>query len=311
MTPLLAQLVLVALISADAPAAETPIFSELVEKGIKTSDGSMVKLPPPIMANGLDAAGQRAAMDKALGNNDRRYLAKELVAKSFYAPVVVKVHNVKPPEGEGPAVRAIDTWFVAHGDWNTLKSKDFLDNVMKSKDEGKSQVVSKAGALSTEEMAKRKLTVTKKEGIEEQYVYLTFSLFDRVEVSATRLAMAATGDESVLAAARVDPQFDNDPEYRNQWRALVRDEQGEINPGPPHLFEHAGGYSKITRLKDPANAVFIESHLIYEEPYAWFDGVNLVSQRARPMINEKVKTFRRKLAVASEEKGEKKAGVRP
>jgi hypothetical protein len=295
----IANLLLVALIAADAPVGEIPAFTEMLKTGIKMSDGSMVKLPPPIMADGLDAAGQRAAMEKVAD-------AERLLANDYYALVVVKVRNVNRPKGEEPAVRAVDTWFVAHGDWDTLTSKDFLETAMKAKDKGNSQVVSKSGALSDEEIAQRKLTVAAKEGLEERFLYSKFSLFDRVEISATRFGMLRSGKESVLAAACVDPRFDNDPEYPNQWRSLVRNEQGEITPGPPHLFAHAGGYSKITRLKEPADAVFIESHLVYEEPYGWFDGVNLVKQKAPLMVQEKVKTFRRKLAAASREKGEKK-----
>jgi hypothetical protein len=304
MTPAIASLLFVALIAADTPVGDIPAVTELLEKGVKMSDGSMVKLPPPIMAEALDAAGQRAALAEVA---DARNSVERLLAKDYYAPVVVKIHNVKAPKDEGPAVRAIDTWFVAHGDWDTLTSKDFLETAMKAKDEGKSQVVSKSGVLSDEEMASRKLTVTSKDGLEDRFLYSTFSLFDRVEVSATRFGVLQSGKDSILAWACVDPRFDNDPEYPNQWRELVRNEQAEIVPGPPHLFAHAGGYSKITRLKEPADAVFVESHLVYEEPYAWFDGVNLVKQKAPPMVQEKVRTFRRKLTAATREKVEKEA----
>ena len=87
----------------------------------------------------------------------------------------------------------------------------------------------------------------------------------------------------------------------------MRDAEANITTGPPHLFTRAGGYAKITRLKQPADAAFIECHLIYEEPYGWFDGVNLVKQKVPVMVQEKVRTFRRKLRVASQEKSEKKA----
>ena len=105
-----------------------------------------------------------------------------------------------------------------------------------------------------------------------------------------------------MAAGSVDPRFDKDPEYPNQWRPLLRDAQAEIKPGPAHPFSHAGGYAKITRLHEPEGAVFIECHLVYEEDYGWFDGANLVKQKVPVMVQEQVRTFRRKLAVASEGK---------
>ena len=118
--------------------------------------------------------------------------------------------------------------------------------------------------------------------------------------------MLTRGKNSVLAAGKIDPRFDKDSEYPNEWRPLVRDAQANIKPGRAHPFTHAGGYAKITRLKETADAVFIEFHLIYEEAYGWFEGVNLVRQKIPVMVQEKIRTFRRKLSVASEEKAEKK-----
>ncbi len=286
------------ILAVEKPAADNPIFKELIRDGVRMSDGSAVKLPPPIMPDRLDAAGQWAAMKKvATGRNP----VERIVQKSFYAPVVVRVRTVKPSEDEGPAVRTVSFWFVAHGDWDVMTSKEFLESFAGAKDEGPNRVVSKSGALTDEEMTERKLSATNKDDYEERFVYTTFSLFERVELSATRLAGLTRGEDSWLAAARIDRRFDKDPEYPNQWRALLRDVRAEIKPGPAHPFLHAGGYAKITRLKKPADAVFVECHLAYEEDYGWFDGVNLVKRKVSLMIREKVRTFRRKLAVASEQ----------
>ena len=257
------------------------------------------------MADGLDAAGQRAAMDEVA---DIRSSAAELVQKSFFAPVVVKVRTLKPAKDVGPAVRSIDLWFVAHGDWGMLCSKDFLESALKTKEEGKNQVVLKSGVLTDKELAARKLTATVKDGYEERFVYTTIALFDRVQFSATRFAVMTKGKEMILAAGRLDPRFAKDPDYPNQWRPLLRDAMANIKPGPAHPFTHAGGYAKITRLQTPAGAVFVECHVVYEEDYGWFDGANLVKQKVPLMVQEKVRTFRRKLAVASGEKAGKKHG---
>lgn len=290
------------ILAVEKPAADNPIFKELIRNGVRMSDGSAVRLPPPIMPDRLDAAGQWAAMKKvATGRNP----VEKLVQKSFYAPVVVRVRTVKPSEGEGPAVRTVNFWFVAHGDWDVLTSKEFLESMAGAKYEGPNRVVSKSGTLTDEEMSERKLSATNKDGYEERFVYTTFSLFERVELSATRMAGLTRCEDSWLAAARIDRRFDKDPEYPNQWRPLLRDVRAEIKPGPAHPLLHAGGYAKITRLKKPADAVFVEFHLAYEEDYGWFDGVNLVKRKVSLMVREKVRTFRRKLAVASEEKAKK------
>ena len=139
-----------------------------------------------------------------------------------------------------------------------------------------------------------------KENYEERFVYATFTLFERVELSATRFSALARGKDSILAAGRLDPQFLKDADYPNQWRPLVRDERAEITPGKPHPLQHAGGYAKITRLLDPADGVLVECHIVYEEPYGWFEGVNLLKQKMPVMVQEKVRAFRRKLTLASE-----------
>ena len=296
-------LALLALAAVNGAAADNPVFQELLKTGIKTSDGTLVKLPPPILADGLDAAGQHAALAKVA---DARNSVKDLLGKSYYAPVVVKIRTVKESPGEGPAVRSVDLWFVAHGDWNTLTSQEFLESVFKPANEGKSRVVAKSGVLTDQELAARKLSATAKKGYEERFVYSTFSLFERVEISATRRAVVTSGKDAVLAAGRIDSRFANDADYPNQWRPLLRNEQAEIQPGPVHPWANAGGYSKITRLMDPADAVLVECHLVYEEPYGWFDGVNLVKQKIPAIVQEKVRTFRRKLALAGGEKTDRK-----
>ena len=274
---LLAPLLLV-LASASGPVDENPVFKELLEQGVKMSDGTAVKLPPPILADGLDAAGQKAALDKVA---DARSPVAELVKKSFYAPVVVKVRTVKPAEGEGPAVRNIDLWFVAHGDWDVLTSKDFLETALKTKEEGKSRVVVKSGILTDKELAARKLSAAAKDGYEERFVYTTFWLFERVELSATRFAVLTRGKDSILAAARLDPRFVHDPDYPNQWRPLVRDEQAEIKPGPAHPLAHAGGYAKITRLMAPPTACWSSATWSTRRPTAGSTASTWSSRRCR------------------------------
>ncbi len=287
------------LCAASVTAAENPVFKELLEKGISMSGGTMVKLPPPVLADGLDAAAQKAALTKAQNGRDS---VEELVGKSFYAPVEVKIRTIGTPKEAGPAVRAIDLWFVAHGDWKVLTSKDFLETAMKSKEEGKNRVVRESGILSEKELAARKISAEVKPGYEERFPYATFRLFERIELSTTRFSVLTQSKTSILAAARVDSRFAKDADYPNQWRPLLRDERAEIKVGAAHPFDHAGGYAKITRLLDPSDGILVECHIVYEEPYAWFDGVNLVKQKVPAMVNEKVKMFRRKLSLASEPK---------
>ncbi len=293
-------LLLVILSTASTIAAENPIYNELVEKGVEMSNGELVALPPPIVPDGLDAAGQQAAMKKA---TDARTTLKDLLKKTPYAPVMVKVRSaqVDPSKDDGPMVRKIDLWFVTYGDWDVMTSKDFLESTLQSKDEEANRVVLRAGELTKAELDSRQLTAITTPELEERFLYSTFRMFDRVQVGATRFSALTRDENSILAAGRLDPRFLDDPEYPNEWRPLLRNPQAEIEPGPAHPFAHAGGYAKITRLIEPAGAVWIECHIVFEEPYGWFDGVNLIRQKIPVMVNEKIKVFRRKLMSASDE----------
>jgi hypothetical protein len=290
--------------AADNPGEKNPVFRQLLEQGIKMSDGTAIKLRPPTMADGLDAAGQRAAMDEVSAG---RASVDEMLAKTLYAPVVTKVGTVKASEKEGPAVRTVDVCFVARGNWKTLTSKDFLESVLGGEEKkGKRSIVSKSGFLNDEEMQTRKLTGKVADDYEERFLYTTFSLFELVHVSATRFSLLTRDKDVILAAGTVDPRFDKDAKYPNQWRPLLRNAQANIVPGPAHRFAHAGGYAKITRLTEPADAAFVECHIVYEEPYGWFEGVNLVQQKIPVMVREKVRSFRRKLTAVGEDKGTKR-----
>ncbi len=212
------------------------------------SDGKVYKLPQPTMADGLDAAGQRAAMEKIAGG---RYKVEDLLLKSTAAPVLIKFRTLKAAEGESAIIRAVDVWFVAYGNWETLNSKEFLDSLAKGKDtEGENRMVSKSGFLTDEEMQKRKLKLEMPEGEEAKFVYTTFSLFEQVEVSATRYAVVTREKNYLLAAGRIDPRFNSDAEYPNQWRPIERDAAANISLGSPHLYIGAGAYAKITRLAE-------------------------------------------------------------
>jgi hypothetical protein len=286
-------------------AAETgevgknPVFVDLLEKGITMSDGAAVKLPPPIMPDGLDGEGQRKAFAATAAQTPSS--VEDLMRKSHYAPTVAKVRTLKASQNNGPAIRAIDVWFVVHGRWDLLTSKAFLETLARTKDDGPNRVMIKAGLLDKEELAARKLSITVRNGYEERFPYATFRLYDRVEISATRFSVLTQDAQSLVAAARIDPRFVKDADYPNVWRPLERNAQADITPGAAKPLNYGGGYAKVTRLLDQPGAVLIEYHMVYEEDYAWFDGVNLVKQKLPIMVQEKVRIFRRKLAAASME----------
>jgi hypothetical protein len=284
--------------AAPAGADANPLLMELVDKGIAMPDGTIAPLAAPSMADGSSTADQAKAIAKVATARPTTY--ELFTQKSSTAPITIKVRTLK---GQDEAVfRAVDLWFVAHGDWDTLVSKEFTDGITKAnpgqaKNEG--GTLSKAGFLTDAEMQKRDLPSRTKQGHEERYFYTTFTLFDRVEVSVTRDAVLSRTPKSIVLACKVDPRFAKDAEFPNQWRSLERDAAANLVFGPKKLYSGAGFYVKVTRLTQPVGAIFVEYHSIFNEPKGWFDGESLLRAKLPTIAEHQVKQFRGKFAKAS------------
>jgi hypothetical protein len=300
MYPVLFKLCLIVLCAETAAgtsaADDNSVFFELTKKGITMSDGKAYKLPQPIMADGLDSADQKAAIENAAG---KQYTFEDLMVKTSAAPVVIKFRTLKTSEGESATIRSIDVCFIARGKWDTLNSKEFQDSLTKKDTEGENHEVSKSDILTKEEIEKRNLKLLISEGEEAKFVYSTFSLFDQIEVSATRYSVVTRDKDVMLAAARIDGRFAGDADYPNQWRPIQRDAAANISLGPPQPYSGAAMYTIITRLVDLPDTIFVEGHIVFEEPYGWFEGGNMLRSKAPTMIQQRVKIFRSKFGIAS------------
>ncbi|HUY87149.1 MAG TPA: hypothetical protein VMV10_00285 [Pirellulales bacterium] len=278
---------------ADPAGHANAVLEQLVETGIALPDAGAVKLPPPSMPDGLDAKQQRTAIAKLPGI---RHSVEDLLRKSAVAPFELQKTQAAAKDKAETSAWRVDAWFVAYGELDQVAKEDFLKRWSQlggGKDENGG--VSRAGKLSDEEIAERKLFDVGGDHKDEYFLYSTFELFDKVQFGATRHAMISRSDESLLVAARVDSRFAGDAKYPNQWRPMKRDELGKITVGQPHPYEAAGFYAKVTRLEEPAGALFVEYHQVFNEPQAWFHGARLLSSKIPLLAQDAVRDFRRKL----------------
>ena len=290
---MLNQLVLlIALCGAEADA--NPLFEKLQKDGVPMGAGPALRLPAPTMANGLDAAGQRAALT-SVADVDRPVEA--LVRKSVLAPFVLKTER----ENVASAGRHVDLWFVAYGDLQRITSEDFLKSRSKPKQTSENQPPSedrlprKAVVLSAEQLAERGLRATKSARMAESYSYATFPLFDRVLLSVTSHVVQTRNDQSALVASLLDTRFRDDREFPIFWQKLDRDINGNQVLGAKHPYQGMGSYAKITKLIDPPGALFVECHAVFDEPQGWFDGVNLLRSKLPILVQENVRKFRQEI----------------
>lgn len=238
------------------------------------------------MADGLDAAGQRAVLEKVAG---KRFTVRELTAKGATAPHVYEIRKISKGNADTPREIGVDVSFVAYGSLDTIANRDFLENLHKKSKDRQIHI------LSAEELSKRKLTAESSKRREERYSHGVFLVLERVELRAALHTVVTRQADSLLASSRIDPRFDKDRDFPNQWRKINMDEEGQRKFGPPQPYPGAGGCLKITRLHEPKGALFVEYHLVYSEPHGWFNGADPLTTKLPAIIQSEVRDFRREL----------------
>jgi hypothetical protein len=255
------------------------LLDSLLDTGLAVGPGQNAKLPPPTMPDGLDAAGQKAVI-AALVRDDCSY--EDFTRRSAVTPQRLRIRDVTPCDPDAPA-RGVDVWFVAYDD----KFVGWMASAVKGAGAGK--------ALTKEHLKARGIVPA--DGAPEAYRHVEFDFLEKIRLRATIRLTWTKNDESVLVAGEVDPRFRDDREFPNQWQSMVRD-GGTRKLGPAHSWDGAGFYMKITKLAEPAGAVFVEQHLIFAEPTGWFDGANLLGSKLPLVVQDRVRTTRREWADA-------------
>ncbi|MBX9624246.1 MAG: hypothetical protein K2X82_10595 [Gemmataceae bacterium] len=269
-----------------APAgheAENPLYRGLLDPGLTVGPDQKVKLPPPTMPDGLDAAKQTAVIKQLIGAD---YDYAEFTRKSVVAPSLLRIRDARPSDPKAPA-RGVDVYFVTYGDFRATDDEKFLDRLANT---GKGEGT--ARGLNREELAKRKIVLKDGDEKKEGYGQVEFDFLEKVRLKITGHAAWSKTPESVVAAAEVDPRFRPDPEFPNEWRPITA-EGGAKKVGPPQPYGGAGMYLKITKLHEPAGALFVEQHIVFAEPTGWFDGANLLRSKLPLVVQSNVRDMRR------------------
>jgi hypothetical protein len=281
-------------LTASLPAAEgpeeklNPLYAQLREKGVPISAREHSPLPAPRMADGLDAKAQTAVIKSLIGED---FDWSVFTDDSITAPqLLMPLRQIKGGDPQAPA-RGLDLYFIAYGQLKKLTEKGILDRVAgseRNKGEGK--------ALTTDDLKKRGITIAPQAEKYEGLGYVVFNLIDKVEIRVVGHSYWSETPESLLLAAGIDDRFAKDSEFPNQWRGLTKTGDG-IQVGPPHPYSGAAYYVKVTQLKDPAlkGALFCEIHMVFTEPFGWFQGTNQLTAKLPAAAQDMVRKLRREL----------------
>lgn len=284
-------LLFVTILPAENCAAANDVYETLVSKGIALSPQEMVKLPQPVLADGLNSMQQRQAIESLLAG---RYEWDEFARKSVVSPLLLKIGDGERDSGQ--ISRRVDLYFIAYGKLKALRDDRKLQEQLNlaaagSDDSGDGQIK----ILSADELASRGLPASQ-QGNDPRWVAVEARLLSKVQLNFTTRNAKTQSDDSLLIASVLDPKFHGDAKYPNCWRSITIDDAGRRQIGPPQPYPGLGSYVKATRLAEPAGAAFIEYHVVFAEPEGWFHGANLLRSKLPIVAQDLVRRLRRKLA---------------
>ncbi|WP_020468170.1 hypothetical protein [Zavarzinella formosa] len=267
--------------------ATNPLYKELLEPGLSLGSEFKAKLPAPTMTDGLDSEAQKIIIKKVIGTD---YTYEAFTRQSVVAPHVLRINNITPSDPKAPA-RSVDTWFVAYGNFGNADDQSAIDRFSNAgKDGGKND----GKVLTKADLAKRKIEFTDADEKRERFANIRIDFLEKVQIQATGRVMWSKGDDSVIIAAMIDPRFAGDAEFPNQWLPLSKG-AGKLSSGSASPYGGAGFYMKVTKLAEPAGALFIEQHVVFTEPTKWFEGANLLRSKFPLVVQSQVRSLRREL----------------
>jgi len=286
-----------------------PIYDQLIQQGVAFGRASR-KICPPTLPDGLNVAQQQQAIKKVLDAKNSNSTGKTITYTEFIdkatginAPYVLLINDNKLGYG-GPAQpgHSIDLWFVVYGKLDAITDPKFL------KEQFQPDSKDRIDVLKATDFPKGVPALGKGEWfVHGQFMIMSHDM--RVRVRGTAHAMETTNADSGILAVITDRRFDNNPDFPNEWRPVVRDAnqqvvrdaRGDPQLGQPILYYSTGGYIKATKLVQPADAIVVEYHLVYDEPPAWFGGKEFLRSKLYTKTQEDVRGFRRQVRDAQKE----------
>jgi hypothetical protein len=268
---------------------QNPLLKQLIDTGIDLGGKEKIKFPTPTMPDGLNAAQQKAIID---GLIKTRWDFKEFTRDSVVAPQHLTINRL-PGGDPKAAVRSVEVWFVVHGNFKNLEDDKFLDKLMNTS----KGATGKGRELNQNELMQRKIKLEPAKVKRESYGTIEFDFLDKVRLRATGHAMWSRTGESVVAVAQIDPRFNGDKEFPNEWSPIEK-QGGAVKAGAPSPWSGAALYIKVTKLQEPAGAMFVEQHVIYVEPQGWFDGQPILTSKLPLAVRDNVQTMRKEFQKA-------------
>jgi hypothetical protein len=246
----------------------------------------------PTLRDGMTADQQTQAIGSILGNLEEERFFKP----SVVSPFVFELEPLSKLENGGQRQR-LDVWFVAHGKLDDIEEKKMMDDLTGPEAKKTPGLPEIARALTEEEMKSRDLKFgDQPDGSGRSYGIMGANILDKAFVTGITSSRYRKTDESIELFLRMSPSLFDDADFPARWHSISKADDGTFRLGEANPYTDLAALIKVTKLVGVEDGLFVEVHVVYAEPFGWFEGRNLLRSKLPPVLQDSVRKFRRKLA---------------
>ncbi|TWT37277.1 hypothetical protein KOR34_22250 [Posidoniimonas corsicana] len=299
----LAALLVLLLAPTAAPAQHTtttdhPVVKQLTTEGVEAIGGARIKLLPPLVTPGMPADQQRQAFADLVGERRMDKYLQDSVVASYE----LDIQDLGKTADRG-TIRRLDLYFVVRGNLNIIHQKNLLSGFMNN--EETSQAVAESGfetyVKPVDEAAEKPSELPPAGVLSTGMSKYRFPVLEKVVVSGLVRSAGMHVDGGLVQSAISPLDLLDDPQNPTVWRPIPRGAEDDTQLGPPAPFGGFFCYLHASQLGFEKDAVLVECHAAYIEPYGWFRGRNLLASKLPLLMQHNIRDFRRKLKEAQAE----------
>ena len=279
------------LVCRSANAQQTELLQQLYKSGIQVPDAGNVPLPPPTLRKELSKEQTTAALKKLSGGAGWKRFSRN----SAVAPIKIDLDYIKDDNGNRLG-HQIHIAFVVHASMQTLRDKDLMKQMFGDPKRAKESRPDGGGA----EVSAGRLKELGIDANEESKFYeVEFPLLDKVLAKGVLHVEQANSDDAFELVFHLDERFNEGAEPQNAWATIKKNE-----PDSKRRFTltsrwkpygGAGGYISVQPVPDIEGACLMEARIVMHEPSDWFNSSTLLRSKLPLLMQEGVRSFRRKL----------------
>jgi hypothetical protein len=265
----------------ESRAQDNPVFDLLIQHGVGADSNPELRLPLPTLQDHASKDVHQKILESLPA---RKQSIEELMSAKTVAPFVYQ-HSYRGDEDADTRLQAIDIWFVAAGKIDQVYNENFAIQLFQENHD-----VNKPRLLGAEELRHRGIEEIK---TNESYGRGRGMILEKIVVEAVSRVCVSKTDESVIIAGMIEPRFNLDGEIPNRWYKTSN--EAGIDVSASSAYQKAGYYTKITTFQADSKLLFVESHSIFEEPRAWFNGSPTLKSKLPIVFQSEIRSFRRRL----------------